>query len=72
MLDNGSGGHGFPVNMNEVEVIQSNSYPENYVPPTISLAKFNQANGGIQCDMSQWQDAELEQSPEQMLSKDES
>ncbi|XP_058580618.1 uncharacterized protein LOC131509158 [Neofelis nebulosa] len=63
MPDNGSGGHGFPVNVDEVDMIQSNSSPENYVPPPILLAQFNQADGGIQCDTSQWQDEEHNKSP---------
>ena len=64
MPDNGSGGHGFPVKVDESEVEESNRYPENYVLPPTSLAQFSQVDEGIQCDVSQWQDAEHEKSPE--------
>ncbi|XP_030877465.1 uncharacterized protein LOC115938226 isoform X2 [Leptonychotes weddellii] len=64
MPDNGSGGRGFPVKVDEGEVVESNSYPENYVLPPTSLAQFSQVTEGIQCDMSHWQDAEHGKSPE--------
>ncbi|XP_064431148.1 uncharacterized protein LOC123835416 isoform X1 [Mirounga angustirostris] len=64
MPDNGSGGRGFPVKVDEGEVVESNSYAENYVLPPTSLAQFSQVTEGIQCDMSHWQDAEHGKSPE--------
>ncbi|XP_004762676.1 uncharacterized protein LOC101694066 [Mustela putorius furo] len=64
MLDNSSGGRGFPVKVGKGEVVESNSYPENYVLPPTSLAQFSHVDEGIQCDVSQWQDAEHEKSPE--------
>uniref|UniRef100_A0A8C0QPV5 Uncharacterized protein n=1 Tax=Canis lupus familiaris TaxID=9615 RepID=A0A8C0QPV5_CANLF len=64
MPDNGSGGHGLLVKVDEGEVVEMHSCPQSYVPPPTSLAQFSQVSEGIQCDMSQWQDAEHEQSPE--------
>lgn len=60
MPDNGRGGRGLPVKVDKGEVVESNSYPENYVPPPSPLAQVE----GIQCDMSRWLDAEHEKSPE--------
>ncbi|XP_047550172.1 uncharacterized protein LOC125080431 isoform X1 [Lutra lutra] len=64
MLDNSSGGRGFPVKVGKGEVVESNSYPENYVFPPTSLTQFSHVDEGIQYDVSQWQDAEHEKSPE--------
>ncbi|CAD7694280.1 unnamed protein product [Nyctereutes procyonoides] len=64
MPDNGSGGHGHLVKVDEGEVVETHTCPQSYVPPPTSLAQFSQVSEGIQCDMSQWQDAEHEQSPE--------
>ncbi|XP_022359162.1 uncharacterized protein LOC111147445 [Enhydra lutris kenyoni] len=64
MLDNSSGGRGFPVKVGKGEVVKSNSYPENYVLPPTSLTQFSHVDEGIQYDVSQWQDAEHEKSPE--------
>nr|XP_025874925.1 uncharacterized protein LOC112935421 [Vulpes vulpes] len=64
MPDDGSGRHGLLVKVDEGEVVETHSCPQSYVPPPTSLAQFSQVSEGIQCDMSQWQDAEHEQSPE--------
>ena len=45
MPDNGSGGRGLPVKVDKGEVVESNSYPENCVPPPNPLAQCSQVDG---------------------------
>nr|XP_023495255.1 uncharacterized protein LOC111767449 isoform X2 [Equus caballus] len=50
--------------LNEDEVVENNNYSQGCLPSHTWLVPFNRVDEGIQCDMSWWQDRELEKSPE--------
>ena len=45
---------------------REDSYPKGAVPTAAWWVQFNKVSEPIQCDMSWWQDAELEKFPEQV------
>ncbi|KAM5203931.1 uncharacterized protein RBU33_011251 isoform 2-T5 [Hipposideros larvatus] len=64
--DNSRGSHGVPEKVDGEEVGEQNSYPQgaSQVSSAAWLAQFEKVDEATQCDMSWWQDAELERCPE--------